>query len=491
MATRKYSDGYRGLREADAPRRIAFEVLMQVERDGAYGNIALAKALRRAREAERLDARDAAFASELVNGTLRARGRLDAVLARYLTRPIDELDLEVAVLLRLGAHQLLDMRVPDHAAVSTTVDLARTTLTDGPARMVNAVLRSITREEEGAIDAALRGIEDRVERLAALTSHPAWMVEAFEEALTAHGYGCEELEELLEGDNIAPLVTLVARPGLVGVDELADEAEQTLGARIALGRVSPCAVLIESGDPAALESIRVGDAGVQDEGSQLAALIAAEAPVDGPDVSWLELCAGPGGKASLLGALGAERRAGLVANEVHPHRARLVERACRNLPNVEVVSSDGRTFGGSATPWALASFDRVVVDAPCSGMGSMRRRPESRWRRSPADLDELVGLQAGLLRRARDLVRPGGVLTYITCSPHRAETIDQVEALLAEGGLELLDTVAIGERLAPRSLEIPEGAGRIRGSRGRALQLWEHRHGTDLMFIAAMRRLGE
>lgn len=491
MATRKYSDGYRSLREADAPRRIAFDVLMQVERDGAYGNIALAKALRGARSAQGLDARDAAFASELVNGTLRARGRLDAVLARYLSRPIDELDLEVAVLLRLGAHQLLDMRVPDHAAVSTTVDLARAALTDGPTRMVNAVLRSITREDEGAIQDALEGIEDRVERLAALSSHPAWMVKAFEEALEAHGYPSGELEALLEGDNIPPLVTLVARPGLIGVDELADEAQEALGARVAIGRVSPRAVLIESGDPAALESIRVGDAGVQDEGSQLAALIAAEAPIDGPDASWLDLCAGPGGKACLLGAIGRGRRAGLVANELHPHRARLVERACRRLSEVEVVSSDGRSFGGRGTPWALGSFDRVVVDAPCSGMGSMRRRPESRWRRSEEDLGGLIELQAGLLRRARDLVRPGGVLTYITCSPHRAETIEQVGALLAEGGLELLDTVAIGEALAPRSLEVPRGAGRIPGSGGRALQLWEHRHGTDLMFVAAMRRVGE
>lgn len=491
MGTRKYSDGYRALRDADTPRRIAFDVLMQVERDGAFGNIALAKALRQARQHERIDARDAAFASELVNGTLRGRGRLDAVLARYLTRPIEELDLPVAVLLRLGAHQLLNMRVPDHAAVSTTVDLARMNLTDGPTRMVNAVLRSITREEEGAIEAALDQIEDPIERLGALTSHPTWMVEAFAQALTAHGYSPDELEALLEGDNIAPHVTLVARPGLIETEELAEEAEEVLDTRVAMGTVSSRAVLIESGDPAALESIRSGAAGVQDEGSQLSALIAAAAPLEGPDVSWLDLCAGPGGKAALLGALARQRQAHLVANELHPHRARLVERACRRLDNVDVVSSDGRSFGGRNTSWALGSFDRVIVDAPCSGMGSMRRRPESRWRRSQADVGELVILQAQLLRHARDLVRPGGVLTYITCSPHKEETVDQLEALLNEGGLELLDTVAIAEDLVPMSLEIPEGAGLMAGAKGRSLQLWEHRHGTDLMFIAALRRVGE
>ncbi len=487
--TRKYSDGYRSVREVDAARRVAFDVLMDVETEGAYANLALAKALRAARNRERLDARDAAFASELVNGTLRAQGRLDWVLARHLTRPLSEADPGVRVLLRLGAHQLLDMRVPDHAAVATTVDLARARLTDGPTRMVNAVLRSITREEPGAIDAAMAAIPDRFERLAVRTSHPEWMVRAFEDALIAHGYDPTELEPLLEGDDEPPIVSLVARPGLVEPDDLADEAAEVLGTRVALGTVSERAVLIESGDPASLDSIRTGLAGVQDEGSQLSALVAAAAPLSGPDASWLDLCAGPGGKASLLGAIGAGRGARLTANEVHPHRARLVERACRMLDNVDVVSADGRTFGGPRTPWPLGSFDRVLVDAPCSGMGSMRRRPESRWRRSEADLDDLVALQAELLDRALELVRPGGVLAYVTCSPHARETVAQVERLVERGGAILRDTVAIGESLAPESLEIPASAGRIRGAEdGRALQLWQHRHGTDLMFIAVLER---
>ncbi len=487
--SRPYSTGYRAKREADAARRVAFEVLLAVETEDAYANLALTKALRAARAKERLDARDAAFASELVNGTLRARGRLDWVLGRHLTRPLTELDPEVVVLLRMGAHQLLDLRVPDHAAVATSVDLARARLTDGPSRMVNAVLRSIAREGPGAIDAAIDGIEDPVARLAVKTSHPEWMVRAFADALSVHGLGTDELDALLEGDNIPPIVSLVARPGLVDAAELADEAEEVLSTRVAPGRVNEYAVLIESGDPAALPSIREGLAGVQDEGSQLAALVAARAPLDGPDASWLDLCAGPGGKASLLGALARERGARLTANEVHPHRARLVERACRRLDNVDVVSSDGRRFGGAKTAWPLASFDRVVVDAPCTGMGSLRRRPESRWRREESDLADLVLLQGELLERALELLRPGGVLTYITCSPHPAETIEQVSRLLEGGGVELLDTVAIGEGLAPEPLAIPATAGRIGGAAGRTLQLWEHRHGTDLMFIAALRRL--
>lgn len=489
MATHRYSDGYRARTDVDTARVIAFDVLSQVEVDGAFANIALAKALRAARTSSHVDARDAAFVSELVNGTLRSQGRLDWVIARHLTRPLAEVDPLVKVLLRMGAHQLLDMRVPDHAAVATSVDLAHHHLTDGPTRMVNAVLRAIIREGAGAINMAIAQLEPESLRRAVETSHPEWMVDAFMNALAAHGYPTSEIDDLLRGDNEPPVVTLVARPGLVDPAELADEAEDILRTRVAPGIVSEYAVLIESGDPSKLVSIRETRAGVQDEGSQLAALIAAHAPIDGPDGLWLDLCAGPGGKASLLAASGIQREARLIANELHPHRARLVEKACSALDNVDVVSADGRSFGGSNTPWPLGSFDRIVVDAPCSGMGSLRRRPESRWRRSTEDLDELTGLQRGLLDRALDLVRPGGILTYITCSPHVAETIDQVRRLLDGGGVELFDTVGIADTLTPDPLDVPAGAGRIGGHGGRTLQLWEHRNGTDLMFIAAMRRL--
>lgn len=320
-------------------------------------------------------------------------------------------------------------------------------------------------------------------------SHPAWMVAAFREALRAHGYPEDELVDVLAADNEVPTVTLVARPSLMSVDELADEAEDILDTRVALGAVSPFAVLLQSGDPARLPSIRDGRAGAQDEGSQLAALIAASAPVrGGTDERWLDLCAGPGGKAALLAGLAADVGARVTANEVHPHRARLVERTTRQFDSIEVVSGDGRTFGGGRSAWPLASFDRVIVDAPCSGMGSMRRRPESRWNRTPADVEELTVLQRELLDRALALTRPGGVLTYITCSPHAAETRDQVARLLESGEVELLDTVALANECAPEALDVPASAGIIKGYDGRTLQLWDHRFGTDLMFVACLRR---
>ncbi len=485
MATGRYSDGYRRLTQVDPARRIAFDVLHAVNREGAYANIALPKALREARRSGDIDSRDAAFASELVYGTLRSQGKLDWIIARHLTRPLEETDPTVVDLLRLGAHQLLHMRVPDHAAVAATVDLARNHVTDGPARFVNAVLRAITREEPGAIEAAIDAIDDEDERLAVRYSHPLWMVRAFRDALREHAGAPAEIEELLAADNVAPIVTLVARPGLIEPADLADEAQDVLGTRVAPGDVSEYAVLLESGDPAMLPSLREGLAGAQDEGSQLAAMIAAAAPIEGTDENWLDLCAGPGGKAALLGALGARRGARLVANEVHPHRARLVDRATRALDNVSVISGDGRTLGGAGTNWPLESFDRIVVDAPCSGMGSMRRRPESRWRRTPEDLADLLPLQADLLARATELLRPGGVLTYITCSPHVAETLDQVRVLEASGKLRLMDTAALARQTAVEPLvgleDMPEGPSTV--------QLWEHRHGTDLMFVACLKKM--
>lgn len=489
MSERRYADGYRKLRKADEPRRIAYDVLHEVATQGAFANIILPKALRQARRDGHFSDRDAAFTSELVHGTLRAIGRLDWVISRHIDRPLADLDPRALVILRMGAHQLLDMRVPDHAAVSATVDVAREHLTDGPVRFVNAVLRSITREDPSEREAAMDAITDEDEALGVRYSHPAWMVAAFRDALRAHGYPEDELLDVLEADNEVPTVTLVARPSLMSVNELADEAEDVLDTRVALGAVSPYAVLLESGDPARLPSIRDGRSGAQDEGSQLAALIAASAPLEGgSDERWLDLCAGPGGKAALLAGLAADAGARVTANEVHPHRARLVERTTRQFDSIEVVSGDGRTFGGGQSAWPLGSFDRVVVDAPCSGMGSMRRRPESRWNRTPGDLEELTVLQRELLDRAVALTRPGGVLTYITCSPHAAETREQVERLLKTGEVELLDTVSLANECAPEALNMPAAAGVIAGYKGRTLQLWDHRFGTDLMFVACLRK---
>lgn len=482
MSTHAYRQGYRARRDPDPARAAALAVLGDVA-DGAYANLALPRELARRRsEGPRFDDRDAAFASELVYGTLRQRGRLDFALSACVDRPLDRLDPVVLDLLRLGAYQILDMRVPDHAAVAATVDLARAATSAGPAGLVNAVLRAVARVPGAEWERRIDAIPDLDERLAARWSHPAWIVRALQDALPAHGLPAGELEPALEADNAHPYVTLVARPGLIAPGDLADEAEDLLDTRVAPGEVSPLAVVVESGDPGRLPSVRAGRSAVEDEGSQLAAQVLAAAPLEGPDRAWLDLCAGPGGKAALLGALGAERGARLVANEVVPARAELVAKTARGLDNVQVTCEDGRTFGAQRHA-PRGPFDRILVDAPCTGLGALRRRPEARWRRRPEDLADLTALQADLLERAIELARPGGVIAYVTCSPHVAETLGQVNRAVARGGVQLLDAVATAGLIAPAELGLPKHA-------GTALQLWPHRQGTDAMFVALLRRQG-
>ncbi|MER7595333.1 RsmB/NOP family class I SAM-dependent RNA methyltransferase [Streptomyces hydrogenans] len=450
----------------DPVRMLAFEVLRAVDERDAYANLVLPPLLRKAREKEGFEARDAALATELVYGTLRRQGTYDAIIAACVDRPLREVDPPVLDVLSLGAHQLLGTRIPPHAAVSATVELARAVLGEGRAKFVNAVLRKITRQD---LDAWLAEVappyeKDAEDHLAVMHSHPRWVVSALWDAL---GGGRAGIEALLAADNERPEVTLVARPGRIGVEELAGAAETEPG------RWSPYALrLAEGGEPGAIESVRDGRAGVQDEGSQLVAIALANVPLEGPDTRWLDGCAGPGGKAALLGALAAGRGAALLASEKQPHRARLVERALAGNPGpYQVIAADG-----TRPPWREGSFDRVLVDVPCSGLGALRRRPEARWRRRPEDLDGFGPLQRGLLTEALKAVRVGGVVGYATCSPHLAETRVVVDDVLKKhGGGELVDAR-------------PYFPGVDALGDGPDVQLWPHLHGTDAMYLALIRR---
>jgi 16S rRNA (cytosine967-C5)-methyltransferase len=443
-------------------------VLVAVREQEAYTNLLLASLLR-----ERgITGRDAAFATELVSGTLRRRGTYDAVIAACVDRPLSKVDPGVLDALRLGAHQILGMRVPTHAAVSTTVELVRGRIGHGPAGFVNAVLRKVAAHDlAGWVRRVAPDPErDPVGFVSVAHSHPRWVVEALAEALGDSA----SLEDLLSADNAAPKVTLVARPGLASVEELA-EAGGTVSAQ------SPYAVELASGDPGAVPAVAEGRAGVQDEGSQLVALALTRAEVQGRDEHWLDMCAGPGGKSALLAALAAQRGAHVLASERQAHRAGLVRRA---TAAAAAGLSGVITADGTVPAWAPGVFDRVLVDAPCSGLGALRRRPESRWRRTPEDLDVLVPLQERLLRSALDAVRPGGVVAYVTCSPVLAETSEVVARVLAGR-----DDVVL-EDAAPlfagvRDLHAEEA--RLPGT----VQLWPHRQGTDAMFFALLRRRPE
>ncbi|MFB9236667.1 RsmB/NOP family class I SAM-dependent RNA methyltransferase [Plantactinospora siamensis] len=450
----------------DSARRAAYDAVAAVHRDDAFANLVLPALL-----TERgLHGRDAAFATELTYGTLRALGTLDAVLASASGREVERIDPPARDALRLGAYQLLHTRVPAHAAVSASVDLVHS-VAPGAAGFANAVLRRVAERDLDAWVAELAPSADTdpVGHLAVAYSHPRWIVRAFLDALDGD---VGETTRLLIEDNERPPVHLAARPGRIDAVTLADETGGAPGA------FSPYAVYLPGGAPGELPAVAQGRAHVQDEGSQLVAAALVAAPLEGPDVRWLDLCAGPGGKAGLLGALAAQRGAAVTAVEVAEHRARLVEQAVRGLP-VTVRAVDGRTVGADPDLPA-GGFDRVLVDAPCTGLGSLRRRPESRWRRQPSDLPPLTRLQRELLGAALRAVRPGGVVAYVTCSPHTVETHVTVteSARRSDVPVDFVDARPL----------LPAGMPGL--GDGPTVQLWPHRHGTDAMFLAVLRREG-
>jgi 16S rRNA (cytosine967-C5)-methyltransferase len=452
-------------RRIDPARLVAFEVLRAVRERDAYANLLLPALLR-----ERgLTGRDAALATELSYGTLRGQGTYDAVIAACSARGLGRIDPPVLDVLRLGAHQLLATRIGAHAAVATSVDLAREVSGPGAAGFVNAVLRQVAaRDLEAWITAtAPSRAADPVGHLAVRYSHPRWIAAAISAALAEDAAtGLSETEAVLAASAGRPQVALCAVPGLASQEELV-----TAGAEPA--RWSPFGAYLESGDPGAVAAVGQGRAAVQDEASQLAALALARVDVGAPDRRWLDLCAGPGGKARLLAGLAAGRGARLLAADARLHRARLVRAAVTGTAGVIVAD-------GTAPAWRPGSFDRVIADVPCSGLGALRRRPEARWRKSPADVAALGGLQRRLLASALDAARPGGAVAYVTCSPH----VDETRAVVA-GVLHGRDEVAVLD--APAVLaEVPGLRGP--GPGGRYAQFWPHRHGTDAIFLALLQR---
>lgn len=459
----------------DPARDTAYQALRAVEQ-GAYANLELPRLLRGAR----LRGRDAAFATELTYGTLRMQGLYDAVIVQAAQRPVERIDAPVLDVLRLGAHQLLAMRVPDHAAVSATVALARGRISQGSGGFVNAVLRRVgERSREQWVQEVTTSIEDPLERLAVEHSHPVWIVRALRAALIGHGVSTPErasgdLSALLQAHNAPGPLTLVARPGLGAEGEL-----ETAGATPTPAAAT--AWTLDGGDPGSLQAVRDGRAAVQDAGSQLVTHALLGAAVDGDRGRWLDLCAGPGGKTGLLAATAAQRGARLLATEVSPHRAELVRQTLRAAvaagAEVEVAVRDGRMMGREAAD----CFDRVLVDAPCTGLGALRRRPEARWRRMPSDLTELGPLQRDLLVSALGAVRPGGVVAYATCSPHLAETRLVVSDVLKHTpGAQIEDVRALVTDRA--------GAVMAQTGDGPGAQLWPHLHGTDGMYLALLRK---
>jgi 16S rRNA (cytosine967-C5)-methyltransferase len=356
------------------------------------------------------------------------------------------------------------MRVPAHAAINETVNLIRQVCGEKVVGFANGVLRRISEKDFNSwLELISRDEKSNTAVLSLRNSHPEWIVRALQQSLKSDGIE-GSIEELLEANNRPAHVTLVALPGLSNRDDfVADGCFPT--------NFSPYGFSIESGNPGDLEEVRRGSVRVQDEGSQLAALALVEAKPVAANEHWLDMCAGPGGKAALLAALAEQSGAHLVANEVQEHRAKLVANALTPFSDVEKTVLDGRSFGDSDPN----HFDRILLDAPCTGLGALRRRPEARLRKSAEDLKQLVELQYELLESAYKALKPGGQLLFVTCSPHLSETTAVITKAVKNLGVQVQDLTAVmNEKFMQETLP----------TNRKTVQLYTHRDGTDCMFMA-------
>ena len=454
------------MKQSGATRRVAFNVLQAVHEKDAYSNLVLPAAL----DDLGVSARDAGLATEITYGALRRQGSLDAVIDACASRT-DSMDSSVRDVLRVGAYQLLFMRIPSHAAVDETVTLAREVAGMGASKFVNAVLRKVSAKNWEEWLAELSEGKSPVEVLALEFSYPVWVIRSLADA-----YQCDltSIREVLAAGNEPAPVSLVAKPGQATVEELLSLPHVSPGAWSPLAAT----MLRPSGPdekwstrPGDIEAVRDNRIGVQDEGSQLVALALANVEIQGPQSHWLDMCAGPGGKAALRAGLAKAAGADFTALEPIAARAHLVSNSLWNAPgDPQVLVTDAREFNSEF------EFDRILVDAPCTGLGALRRRPEARWRRQPSDVPPLTALQQELLTKASELIRVGGVVGYATCSPHLAETDSIVASFLKRNpNFEALDVSPVLPQL-----QLPTGS--------LSLRLRPDVHHTDGMFLALLRR---
>ena len=435
----------------DAVRLLVFDLLTEVNRSDGYSNLLLPQAL----TASKFDDRDKAFATELLYGTLRMQGRHDWILSQVSNRAWDQVDTGVVDVGRMALQQIHEMRVPDHAAVSASVDIARKRLGEAQGSFLNALLRSVLKKSLAEWLAPLGEINDPIERLSIMYSHPQWIVSAYFDLLKNEA----DVVAALVANNIPAQPTLVSWPGRSTQAELVE-----LGG--VATQFSPYGVRL-SGSPGAIPAIRDRRAGVQDEGSQLVAEIFAAVSKDSRE--WLDLCAGPGGKAALISSIAALGDHTFTANEISQPRANLVSQV---VEFGQVIVSDGREIAKLDR-----TYDAILADVPCTGLGALRRRPEVRWRRTLADLRTLTDLQIELSEAAISVLNPNGYFAYVTCSPHLAETKFQVSAILKKH-----------PELTKVDLRSFFPAGLVSANDDGSLLLWPQIHNTDAMFMTIFKK---
>lgn len=435
-------------KQVSPARLVAFEILRRVA-EGGYASVLLAL------RAEELDVRDRALCYELVMGVLRFQLWLDVAIHHFSGRSIEQLDLPVKLALRLGLYQIRFLaRVPKSAAVNESVNLTHVARVRSAASFVNAVLRRATREP--TYDPA-NGLEDPIERLSVSTSHPQWLIRRWD-----HIFGAREAEALANANNQhAPLAFR-----LVHDDDSAEVLRQLResGAILEPSQIAEGAWRVQGSGELTQRLARLGKIYFQDEASQLVAQIVAPHPGD----TVLDVCAAPGSKASQIGAMPSVR---IIAGDKHLHRIKTVKEVFQShdLANGSCLVLDGET----SLPFREGSFERVLVDAPCSGTGTLRHNPEIRWRISAPDIVELSNRQRQILTGASQVVKPGGRLIYSTCSVEPEENEAVVSAFIQRS-----PDFEPAKLATKETFITPTGAART----------WPQRDDTDGFFIAAFTR---
>jgi len=435
-------------------RDLSLRMLLDYERRDAYLNLLLSSSL----ESSVLDRRDRAFVTELVQGTVRIMGTLDWALEKFSDRDLDSLDPALLWILRLSAYQMLFMAVPDHAACDQGVRMALRRVGRGGAAYANGVLRAMAR---GRGDLAYPDPgTDFAHYLQVKYSHPRWVVDMWIDEL-----GEERAESLCEADNVPRPISIRCNLLKTSRDELVSLLQER-GFEAGISPLVPEGILLSGGgSPGATQEFNAGYFAVQDQGS----ILVGHAVSAQPRMHVLDTCAAPGGKSNHLAEL-MHNDGKILALDVNAGRLSLVERTARRLGNniIEARAMDATRVSSSINE----RFDRVLVDAPCTGLGTLYRRPDVRWRKSAGDVEELSKLQLDLLTEGARMLKRGGLLVYSTCTISMRENKLQVEKFLETNhGFSPLDAGS----LLPGSLN------------GRYLQLYPDVHGCDGIFIAVLR----
>nr|WP_099476908.1 16S rRNA (cytosine(967)-C(5))-methyltransferase RsmB [Paenibacillus ihbetae] len=443
-----------------SPRELAMHVLTQVEQEGAYSNLLLNTALQKAA----LSKSDAGLATELIYGTISRLNTLDYFLDKYVNKGTRKLQPWVRALLRLSLYQIIYLdRIPDHAVVSEAVNLAKRRGHQGISGMVNGVLRNILRQKESlAIPADLPAAK----RISLQHSHPEWLVERW-----ISQYGPETAEAICAANNEPPAVSVRVNTTMISREEMLKEMEGH-GLQAAPSTLSPYGIVVKgAGNMALTDWYREGMISIQDESSMLVA----EAVAPEPGMRVLDCCAAPGGKSAHMGEL-MKDEGSIVANDIHSHKGKLIaDQAARlGLDCIRTVTGDALELPARFEP---ASFDRILLDAPCSGLGVIRRKPDLKWGKTEEDIREIAALQSKLLDSVSALLRPGGVLVYSTCTIEPQENEGVVTSFVNRHPEFALDETGSLSRLKDNALV-----------RGGGIQILPQHYHSDGFYIARLRR---